>query len=780
MHIEKYDRSQETFYLINATTDGEHIYTFSNGVDTAVIDLTSLTDEQWNSYDTLYELNGDRIPVIITRGKSNIYTTLVNSLSGKIKINPKEFYEAVEDEKIVRLRRNTLSSSTNKQCFEFYYLSKTTPGYGDKKLTFIGGDDSIATIDISDVNWDSEVPVNLSIEFSKYEFKHQDLVIPIKYLDLVDLRDAGDLIPGVKYRIIDYDCGVGSASNKFDIIVTAIDSNTLSENALASQPALGIIMAVDQDEYELSEVLTDEIEGVLYKWDYLSGPETYYTKELIASPCTIDVLEYDGSKYVSSGTFELTDVRLPEYFSKCNLNAWELKYTLENNTTKYPWVSEEKESIKYSGSNHFAYITKSDDADSEYPYIWEDEDGAQCYTKMRHPVIGDKCIDEGDVEHAIESKGDGSKGVIYYMKDEFNNEAGYDFKNIQFTRKIDAATGAYDATNGVDTSCYTFSVWNTDHMEDASLNSDGVIRVYNNKLASNESIEKASKLCMNNVWIQKDTNATAANIANSISNNELGSASRDNTFGNMRECHFGYGMMDNVIGTSAERIYAKDAFQHNTLGTAVKRFIAGIGASNNTIGDTCYDTTVGNIFQHNTIGNNCLYNTFLDKCSYNNLGNDCQENQFLGNCSYITLEDSCLRNEFHRKCANISLTRGSFANVFENTCQYIEFSNISALVACHFEPYCQNITLTSDIGNQIQCSRFGAGAKYVTLHDHGTNTTGGLNNVYVMGLKGTSGNILTIDINHDDYSNQSNPPYIYIGRNTSNEVKQFVLADLIN
>ena len=27
------------------------------------------------------------------------------------------------------------------------------------------------------------------------------------------------------------------------------------------------------------------------------------------------------------------------------------------------------------------------------------------------------------------------KGVIYYMKDEWNNECGYDFKNIQFKKK---------------------------------------------------------------------------------------------------------------------------------------------------------------------------------------------------------------------------------------------------------------------------------------------------------------------------------------------------------
>jgi hypothetical protein len=42
------------------------------------------------------------------------------------------------------------------------------------------------------------------------------------------------------------------------------------------------------------------------------------------------------------------------------------------------------------------------------------------------------------------------KGVIYYMKDDLNNEAPYDFKNIQFIRKLNNE-GVLDTKNGTAT-----------------------------------------------------------------------------------------------------------------------------------------------------------------------------------------------------------------------------------------------------------------------------------------------------------------------------------------
>ncbi|MBR2027215.1 MAG: hypothetical protein IKA07_08835 [Alistipes sp.] len=68
-------------------------------------------------------------------------------------------------------------------------------------------------------------------------------VIPIAYADLVALRDEGKLLAGAFYRITDYVTKVKpnhngfnntrSAEHPFDIIVQALDKNTLSENAQA-------------------------------------------------------------------------------------------------------------------------------------------------------------------------------------------------------------------------------------------------------------------------------------------------------------------------------------------------------------------------------------------------------------------------------------------------------------------------------------------------------------------------------------------------------------------
>ena len=63
-------------------------------------------------------------------------------------------------------------------------------------------------------------------------------LIETTYLELKSLRDNGELVPGMQYRIIDYvttttSYRTQSAGHQFDIIVTADDKNTLNEIARA-------------------------------------------------------------------------------------------------------------------------------------------------------------------------------------------------------------------------------------------------------------------------------------------------------------------------------------------------------------------------------------------------------------------------------------------------------------------------------------------------------------------------------------------------------------------
>ncbi len=65
-------------------------------------------------------------------------------------------------------------------------------------------------------------------------------MISITYLELKNLRDASQLVPGKQYRITDYTCttiqgGTRSAGHVFDIIVTANSESVLNEEARAIQ-----------------------------------------------------------------------------------------------------------------------------------------------------------------------------------------------------------------------------------------------------------------------------------------------------------------------------------------------------------------------------------------------------------------------------------------------------------------------------------------------------------------------------------------------------------------
>ena len=67
-------------------------------------------------------------------------------------------------------------------------------------------------------------------------------LIPITHSELVSLRDSSGLYPGATYRITDYECSSSDtntavASNKFDILVKAIDTNKLSEHCGALRNA---------------------------------------------------------------------------------------------------------------------------------------------------------------------------------------------------------------------------------------------------------------------------------------------------------------------------------------------------------------------------------------------------------------------------------------------------------------------------------------------------------------------------------------------------------------
>ena len=314
--------------------------------------------------------------------------------------------------------------------------------------------------------------------------------------------------------------------------------------------------------------------------------------------------------------------------ANANLDAWELKYCIDNDTDRFEWA---------------------------------DEDG---------------------------------KGVVYYMKDEWNNECPYDFKNIQFKRykitgcpKSPDLVGKYSC-KGIDGITlnqnnpywvYTFTVIDTneDDIVDVStlqrkyMNDDGSYSlVENNKIG--DYYNSVGYPCImslpDNVFVTDTDLIDDYGGFNSYYSNTFGNGCGSNTFGN--DCYY------NTFGNTCT---------YNTFGNNCYR---------NTFGNDCYQNTFGNDCGSNTFGNYCQRNTFGNYCQRNTFGNDCQSNTFGNNCQSNTFGNTCTYNTFGN---NASSPQSHFRwIIFDNGNQYI---NLSCTDDLSSSSYCQNVHVLQGVNN---------------------------------------------------------------------------------
>ena len=220
-------------------------------------------------------------------------------------------------------------------------------------------------------------------------------------------------------------------------------------------------------------------------------------------------------------------------------------------------------------------------------------------------------------------------GVVYYMKDDHNNECPYDFKQIQFERypitacTVSSLVGKYAALNhgnaitGIDEQnpvwCYTFSY----DPESTGVMSDASVMEFN---AANEE---------NVSW----------NVINEYCN-----------------------MQDPDEWTGLEVKWLNDVvlFGNNCYSNTF-----GDNCYSNTFDNNCYSNTFGYGCYSNTFGNSCYHNTFGINCSSNTFGDTCNSNTFCNDCSYITFGNNCSLITFDNYCGYIT---------FDNYCGYIDIS----------------------------------------------------------------------------------------------------------
>lgn len=296
------------------------------------------------------------------------------------------------------------------------------------------------------------------------------------------------------------------------------------------------------------------------------------------------------------------------YFQNCDLNAWEIKYSIYNDVDRFAWADYYPKNI---GSTTTSTIspTNTETTSTTLPpgYVINEE----------------------------------GKGVIYYMKDEFNNEAWYDFKNIQFLRPASWFTDnpKFWTQFAEDTYFYTFSIVDDGIIKDDSLYSENSHATDNHLGRSTALISKLN----NTIFIDKPNNGVFNNIiADGHYNNTFGQSVWNNTFGhNFINNIFNKTIQYNVIDANYKDNKAYGNFIYNTVGCGCY--------SNNFAGNVTKCTFKQAYYYNNFIGD------MLYQCTFEPNNNWISDIPSLIN---VTFSNNCITGESSIYLNDLTTTDG--------------------------------------------------------------------------------------------------------------------------
>jgi hypothetical protein len=374
------------------------------------------------------------------------------------------------------------------------------------------------------------------------------------------------------------------------------------------------------------------------------------------------------------------------------------------------------------------------------------------------------------------AKSDGT-GVIYYMKDEFGNEAPYDFKNIMF--KV--------TENSVNYWCYTFNMSRGQGSSDWSMSytchhniieecfdSGTYVRKLNNVIFNSNnsmSICEFNTIGQNSYDIKFNVKNLSSPNEASFTRNKIGKRCYNISFGYI-SCEgnvigdgsnglsFGNNVLENVVGSYCVGSTFLDNAANNIIGNRTSNVILGRSASFNVIGDKCSEITIGTNGNHNNIGSSSV-NIVMSK-------DQCQYNVFGDTCSNITMGNNSSYNTFGENCYNIKAGAFFQLNTFADYCNNIVFSkmqvsSMSAVSNSNLRDYCQNNTFAKESYNMCI---------YKDCTSCLANRINNLNVVFPRRSTETTFvpiEIETLNINYE----------LFVRRNTDGVVKIFNLADLV-
>lgn len=309
------------------------------------------------------------------------------------------------------------------------------------------------------------------------------------------------------------------------------------------------------------------------------------------------------------------------------------------------------------------------------------------------------------------------KGVIYYMKDERDNECGYDFKNIQMKRfKITAVdltsldwAGLGNLNTKYKTNCIDY-LMDSGQLYQGTIKASDLLPIRNDIITINESDFKwcyTFNLTTDNYATCQDQTITGGARLNYIGRtyyNRLNNIVFLGTNSNSTQNHIEEECFDNTFGNNSYRNHCRKYFINNICGPGFTHNISEVNCNNNIFiqGFGSNHLEIGNhnnIFLHSSICsvygagvNNCILsmdNAFIGNgVSYVQSGENCDDWNIGNECNHIITGDQCERLYTVATCQYLNITTNN-AKVLITT-----QGTASALISV---PNFNNQTMVGDI-----------------------------------------------------------------------------------
>ena len=357
-----------------------------------------------------------------------------------------------------------------------------------------------------------------------------------------------------------------------------------------------------------------------------------------------------------------------------------------------------------------------------------------------------------------------SKGTIYYLKDEFENECSYDFKNVLYKRyritdcpKHSDWVGTYHGMDWVDYETidkndfkwyYTFSLnetEETDDIRDGSLytNTDNIYR--QNRIGENIAPDDYNTRSLNNI-VYRQLNGNLDDCFENIIEPNCYNA----TIGMNWTYNF-------HVGNDCSNWSCGNNCRNWSCGNYCYVWTCGDYCSNWTCGSYCYNWSCGNNCCNWSCGNECYNWSCQTACSDWSCENNCSDWSCGSNCGGWSCKNNCYNWSCGNQCSRWSCGNGCYSWSCQDGCENWScgnnVNNWSVGGNCYgwscgdnvqdwmFGDGATNKSYYANITIDSGCRHF-----YLTSSNT-TSTSSLLQNIHVMsGVEGTSSNPLLIDV----------------------------------